>query len=281
MSDRTPILGTETPFFLDVGGSARFAVFHPANRPVRGAFLFCHPLFEEKLWAHRAYVSFARRLANSGFSVLRIDLRGTGDSDEDFGAAVVNDYLDDLEAGWEELLRRSGGGGVLGTFGLRLGGAFALALSERIRNVSHQVLWEPVLDPSRYLHELLRSNLTAQMATHGKVLQTRDQLTDMMRQGQPVDVDGYRLTARLFDSIAQLKPAELSVPSESEALILQVSRAQEQPLRAEYMAWREAHPSHVVASVVEEPFWREIKTFYGSAMNLESRSLEWLTQARS
>ena len=43
----------------------------------------CHPLGEEKLWAHRVFVSLARDLANAGFVVLRFDCRGEGDSDRD------------------------------------------------------------------------------------------------------------------------------------------------------------------------------------------------------
>lgn len=281
MNDDIEFSSTETPFFLDSGGSARFAIFHAGATPVRGSVLFCHPLFEEKLWAHRAYVSFARRLARSGFSVLRIDMRGTGDSDESFGTADVQDYLDDLETGWKELMRRCRGAKVRAAFGLRLGGTLALSLSERVRDVTHMVLWEPVLDIARYLQELLRSNLTAQMATHGKVLHTRDQLVDMMRQGQPIDVDGYRLAPKLYDSLEQLRPHELGSTSALTALILQVSRSANQPLRPEYLDWQQAHPNHFVDSAVEEPFWREIKTFYGSAGNLESRSLEWLMQTQS
>ena len=49
--------------------------------PCAAAFVFCHPLTEEKLWTHRVFVTFARELAAAGHTVLRFDYRGNGDSD--------------------------------------------------------------------------------------------------------------------------------------------------------------------------------------------------------
>lgn len=268
----------EFPQFLNVNGSARFTVYHDGVQPQRGAFLFCHPLFEEKLWAHRAYVNFARRLAGAGFSVLRMDLQGTGDSDGEFGTASISDYLDDLEAGWEELGRRSPAGGIRALFGLRLGGTLALALCERNIAANTIVLWEPVLDVTRYVQELLRSNLTGQMATHGKVTHTREQLIDLLRQGQSIDVEGYQLTPRLYESLMNLILDCREAWRDRNALVLQVSRTREQPLRTEFLALRDGNPTLQVEATIEEPFWREIKSFYGSANNLELKSLSWLRQ---
>ena len=76
-------LWDETPFFFpSTGGGALFGVFHrpAAIDTTRPAFVFCHPLAEEKLWAHRVFVSYARHLAAAGYPVLRFDMTGNGDS---------------------------------------------------------------------------------------------------------------------------------------------------------------------------------------------------------
>ena len=55
----------------------------------------CHPLGEEKLWAHRVFVTFARDLATAGFAVLRFDFRGEGDSDRPFEQADFETRIED------------------------------------------------------------------------------------------------------------------------------------------------------------------------------------------
>src|SRR5262245_18163177 len=76
---------TETPFYFGRESSPLFGVFHaPARTTCLPAFVFCHPFAEEKLWTHRVFVSFARRLAAEGYPVLRFDYMGNGDSAGDF-----------------------------------------------------------------------------------------------------------------------------------------------------------------------------------------------------
>ena len=54
----------EIPFFLGSPGSQLFAVAHdPGGAPSGDTFVFCHPLAEEKLWAHRVFVNYARLAA--------------------------------------------------------------------------------------------------------------------------------------------------------------------------------------------------------------------------
>ena len=50
-----------------------------ANYARPGGIVFCHPFGEEKLWTHRVFVTFARRLAAAGHAVLRFDHRANGE----------------------------------------------------------------------------------------------------------------------------------------------------------------------------------------------------------
>ena len=73
---------TETPVFFKNGTNRLFGIVHyPETGEPENAFVFCHPFAEEKLWAHRVYVNFARYLAKHGWAVLRFDYAGYGDSD--------------------------------------------------------------------------------------------------------------------------------------------------------------------------------------------------------
>ncbi|MEI2787934.1 MAG: hypothetical protein V9E93_03525 [Steroidobacteraceae bacterium] len=52
---------------MDLKGERIFAAHHRPAQPASRAIVMCHPLGEEKLWAHRVFVTFARDLAAAGF----------------------------------------------------------------------------------------------------------------------------------------------------------------------------------------------------------------------
>ncbi|MGD8239192.1 MAG: alpha/beta hydrolase, partial [Armatimonadota bacterium] len=55
----------------------------PAAADRRAAVAVCPPFAEERKCGHRVLVHAARALARAGFSVLRFDLSGTGESTGD------------------------------------------------------------------------------------------------------------------------------------------------------------------------------------------------------
>ena len=75
----------ETPFFFKTESRRLFGVLHlpEAGSPGTRAIVMSHPFGEEKLWSHRVFVSCARALAARGYTVLRFDYTGAGDSTGD------------------------------------------------------------------------------------------------------------------------------------------------------------------------------------------------------
>lgn len=67
--DRSPAM-TEEAFFLRRGGERLFAFLHRPDGPCRGGAVLCAPPAEEKLWAHRVFVSFARELSGHETTVV-------------------------------------------------------------------------------------------------------------------------------------------------------------------------------------------------------------------
>src|SRR5687768_18149474 len=89
----------ETPLFFNRGPWQLFGVYHaPHNGSTATPFVFCHPFGEEKLWAHRVYVGFARELARRGHPVLRFDYAGNGDSSGTFDESSIETALADIDA---------------------------------------------------------------------------------------------------------------------------------------------------------------------------------------
>jgi pimeloyl-ACP methyl ester carboxylesterase len=278
---------SELPFFFARGSTRLFGLLHEATAPASPTgFVLSHPFAEEKLWSHRVLVSLARALAARGHAVLRFDYTGAGDSDGITADTSLETHLGDLAAAVETLVARQPSLERVGMIGLRLGATFAAALAERaaygtgpaaIRGAP-LVLWDPVLDGGAYVQEVLRANLSAQLATHGKVLETREAMSQRILAGGVVNIDGYEIARAFFESVGSpdlLDPA----PKRHEGPVLVTSLAppgkppKPQPA-LESLAGSYARGT--MRAVQEHQFWREIKQFYGRADRLQEATLEWL-----
>src|SRR5512139_2036249 len=90
----------EQPFYFTSGGARLFGVLHPpSGAPPSGqAWLLCAPFGEERGFAQRTCVEWARALAAEGHWVLRFDHRGYGDSEGWFEQFTADDHVDDVLA---------------------------------------------------------------------------------------------------------------------------------------------------------------------------------------
>lgn len=264
----------ETPMFFPGAGYRLFGVLHEPDTPPRGAFAFCHPFAEEKLWAHRVFVSFARRLAADGFAVLRFDYMGNGDSEGQFEASSLSSARADVRAALDHV-RRATGLPRVGLMGLRLGATIASLVAEESDDVDRLVLWAPIVDGNRYMQELLRINLTTQMAVFKEIRQDREALVAAMRGGATVNVDGYELSLAAYEEVAAVRLANGTKRFEGPCFIAHIDR---QPGRTspELQQLSGTYPRGVLAFAQEEPFWKEILQWYSSAPALSAATLEWL-----
>lgn len=268
---------TETPFFLRNGDYSLFAVLHePVAEPSGEAFVFCHPLAEEKLWAHRVFVSYARHLAAIGHTVLRFDLMGNGDSDGDFSRSSVATGLSDIRCAVNEVRRRSETV-RLHLLGLRFGATLAALAAEQAAEIDKLILWAPIIDGERYMQEMLRINLATQTAVYRELRHDRVQLVEMMQQGQTVNVDGYELAHPLYSEAALIKLAADRKHHVGPCLVVHIDRQPGRPAaETQKLASTYQQGTHEFAQ--EEPFWKEIATSYlRGAPNLFAVTAQWLT----
>ena len=268
----------ETPFFFDRGPWELFGVYHEP-RGARGKlpFVFCHPFGEEKLWAHRVFVSFARELARRGHAVLRFDYGGNGDSGGTFADSSVDSAVADIDAAIVALKARVGCARV-GLLGLRFGASLAFRVAARRDDVETLVLWAPVVDGSRYLQELLRINLATQMTVYREVRDDREALVRRLEAGETVNVDGYEMSRDMSRQLSTLSLVVEGRGPSAPTLLVQIERAPNAKPARELETLR----SHVSAAdlrvVQEDLFWKEIQRFYDRAPNLFHSTLSWLGQ---
>ncbi len=147
------------PFFFDSSNAPLFGIYRPTARheAKNCGILLCYPVGEEYIRSHATFVSLQLELASAGFSVLRFDYSGCGDSSGDPEDGSLDRWRADVRSAVEELQRRSHCETVCAV-GLRLGAA--LALLEGDRQVSAVVLWHPVVSGSDYLRSLQESHST-------------------------------------------------------------------------------------------------------------------------
>jgi exosortase A-associated hydrolase 2 len=271
-----PIGMDESPFFFPVAEQEIFGILHrPALARSGLGFVFCHPFAEEKLWAHRVYVSLARDLTARGHTVLRFDHRGHGDSDGEFQDTAVDTHLQDIEAAVGRLRALAPDARHVALLGLRLGATFAALAAERLPGIDRLILWDPVVDGGRYMQDVLRSNLTSQLAAYGKVLQDRKALVESLHQGKPINVDGYELGHALYEQVSAIDLLSGSHAFGGDVLIVQVGDPG-QPADKSLLALKARYRRARLELCVEEPFWREIKPFYARAERLSIATLAWL-----
>jgi exosortase A-associated hydrolase 2 len=270
---------TETPIYFGHGSEQLFGVLHePAPDFKSPAFVFCHPFGEEKLWAHRVFVGFARELSRLGHAVLRFDCRGNGDSDAAFRDTSLQSNLHDLGAAIDLLKARRQVDSVA-LLGLRLGATQAALLAEQRSDISALVLWSPITDGARYMQELLRINLTTQLAVYGAVTTDREALVEQMRSGQTVNVDGYDLALPFYEQVSAVKLAAVPHAYAGPCLIVQVERNESAPPARDLVALELQYARATLRLVHEEPFWKEIQRFYETADQLFATTLEWVAHA--
>ena len=147
--------------------------------------------------------------------------------------------------------------------------------ADRLGEDGPLILWDPVFDGESYIQEFLRSNLTTQLAVYGEVREDRDQLVEKLRNGERVNVEGYDLSYPVYEEIAGIRLSDFELTNAGPSLIVQIGRT-DRPKKGSQ------NISQLLGAdlrcVVEDPFWREIKRFYGQATNLFDATLSWLEQ---
>jgi exosortase A-associated hydrolase 2 len=273
MSERTPV--HEEYQFLNLNGERIFAAHYRSAQHTSRAVVMCHPMGEEKLWAHRVFVSFARDLASIGFDVLRFDFRGEGDSDRAFEHADFETRIGDTCLAVDTVRELNPAATEVTLLGLRLGASVAAAAAARRSDVARLILWDPVVDGAAYMQTVLRANLMFQMALHRKVIENRDALVARLARRESVNIDGYELTEPLYQQVSGFHLADVLMQFSGMTLIVQVNQGEAQ-VKPELANLAETNDRCRVEAVQEEPFWREIKTFYQRASELTRVSLQAL-----
>lgn len=268
----------ERTFWLDDGSARLLAVYHPVpnGSPPRAAWVFVHPLFEEKKSAHRILVETARTFAAAGIAVLRFDLAGCGDSQGTIETASPSVWQSNIGLAVQWLSQRMPER-PLGVLGLRMGATLALAALPGLAAVQRLILWEPVIDGAAWLRERRRQRLVREMLASGRAHDGTVAGSD--RETDSLDVDGFRLSAEWVQAIESLGVERLAgnLCYGGSSLILQIGSAARPGSELETLQERlrgqdgAAEIRHVRAP----PFWNRLEP--QPCPEVAATTLDWLS----
>jgi alpha/beta superfamily hydrolase len=275
----------ETPqFFLNRDGRRLFSVLHravPGEAPAR-AVVVCAPLFDEKLWSHRVLVNLARHLAARRVAVCRFDYYGDGESEGRFEEASVTSRVHDIQDA-VEFCRRETQANEIYLLGLGYGATLALRASlakGEHASVAGTIAWAPVIDGERYLNDILRAHLSAQMIVHRKVVHDREALIGQIMANQSVNIEGYEICKPLFAEMVGIDVLELLREAHHPVLVQQIGLAARTD--SQYQAVAQLGGGAVQFEVVQEQkFWTQQKKIFPGCEDLFTRTTHWLTQRRA
>lgn len=133
-------------------GQKIFGILHrPLHVKNYPAVLICHGLAGHKTGRYRLYVHLAKTLAEAGIASLRIDFRGSGDSEGDFSEMTLEGEVSDALKGLDLLqkdpyLDQSS----IGLFGRSVGGTVALMAARRHGGIKSLGTWAPLYDAKQW-----------------------------------------------------------------------------------------------------------------------------------
>lgn len=196
-------------------------LFHPAaGEDRRHCLVLCNPMGQEAIRAQRVLRVLGDRLARSGFSVLRFDFFGTGDSDGEDTEGDVRIWTEDVRLAAGEVARRTGFGDS-SWFGLRLGATLAaLACARGAARPRRLVLWDPVVDGPAYLRELREAHAITLEGDRPKTLESlRADWQGSLGVVDGTEALGFPLTERLRSGVGELS-ADAWMPCGADAVTL-------------------------------------------------------------
>ena len=138
----------------------------------------------------------ARRLSGLGIGVLLIDPLGCGDSTGGFEDASWAAWCADVHRGAQWMATQ--GYSRFGVWGMRLGALLAAeCAADSQGRFERCILWQPVASGEAHLTQFLRLRTAGAMMSDSKSGETVKQLRARLAGGEPLEVAGYCLSARL------------------------------------------------------------------------------------
>lgn len=197
-------------FYLPAASGQLFCLHYlPVNNVNSVSSVSSHvvffPPFAEELNRSRHIMSLmAAQLAAKGFSVLLVDLFGTGDSEGDLIDAGWAIWKKDMLQAIDYLQQQKKL--PVNFLTIRLGTLLALDILNECSDtlhINHFIAWQPVFNSNKYIKQFLKLQLANTILQGNKLIKT-ETIEEKIKRSGSLEIAGYPLSAALMEEILQL-----------------------------------------------------------------------------
>jgi len=235
----------------------------PLGPPLPVGWVLCQSFGIEHIHLGRLNVIVARTLSAAGFTVLRFDGQGYGDSELGMDVVGLRSHLEEaLDA--VRLVQAEPGIERVGTFGARFGAAVAAQVADRLE-LSYLAAVEPMVKGSRFLRDLFRRQVLSEIVERGGEgggSADFDELLEQLRSQGWADMRGFRLSAEAYGDIGAVDLTSGLERFKGSALLVSISRSgRPSPSMGAFEASLTAGGASVEPVTVEDPYAAQFGEF--------------------
>jgi alpha-beta hydrolase superfamily lysophospholipase len=128
------------------------SIIPPKRNNLNEAVLLCYPFGQEYMRAHKTFRQLANLLSRKGYTVMKFDYPGTGDSYEDGKNIGYNDWLEGAHSVLD-FFKSETKHDKIHVLGLRLGALVAAELATKNAYIQKLVLWDPFANGASYIQD--------------------------------------------------------------------------------------------------------------------------------
>lgn len=165
----------------------------PASEGRFPAVLILHGFTGNRMEPHFIFVKTSRRLAQNGIASLRIDFRGSGESEGEFQDMTVEEEISDAKMALYFLLQQAQVDFYrVGVMGLSMGGCVSACLAGREGDkIKSLVLWSAAYKPGENLSGLFSPEMQRELEEKGYL-----------------NAGGNKVGKRFYEELPRVKPME-------------------------------------------------------------------------
>lgn len=219
---------SKKPLFIPFAQGDLFALyFAPCDKSTNKCVLHI-PAFAEEMNKSRHMVAHqAQAFCEQGYSVLVLDLLGTGDSQGDFSEATWPVWLNNIEVAIDWLINM--GNESISLWGLRSGALLAMDfLNLYPGKIDRLICWQPVLNGEIFIMQFLRLRIATAMMDKNALKEKTSDLKKMLLDGKSVEVAGYMLNPELIKPMMVLRAQQMNLQNVNECNVFELTAGSEQ-----------------------------------------------------
>jgi len=226
-----------TPLFISSEQGQLFAMYYPSSVENTSKCIVHVPAFAEEMNKSRHMVAMqSSAFTERGYSVLVLDLFGTGDSQGGFSEATWISWLQSIEAAFVWL--DSQGVESISLWGVRSGVLLALDfLQQYTYPVEKLICWQPVLNGETFMMQFLRLRIASAMMDKDIPQEKTSDLRRQLQEGNCLEVAGYMLNPELVNPIMALKARKLNALNVKQCLVFELSAESEATISVACDQW--------------------------------------------